>query len=1558
VIRRRAERRRAQVTSPPLRHSGRTSMPDRRRRRTPAVLLGTLGAALLAFAAFRTSRPVVAAPAAPSGDPALQGVTDGTFIANHGQWDAEARFRSTGGGGEVWFAASRLMYAQYRFPHIESVPVDPEEASADEPAPEAFADAEGFAVEVKFAGANQDVAIDTGEAQPGVYNWLKAGRNVVDVPAYKNLTYVDLWDGVDLRFYGDASQNGAMKSVLVVAPGADATQIGFVYDGQTALRIDERGNLVIETPLGDIVEAAPVALTEDGRPVAVRFLLNGSVLTFRVAPYDTAQALYIDPSVIFSRDFGTTTTDFVTDMKENANGRYLLGTTFGTGFPIVGGFRAAPIGTPEWYIIQFNAANDTQLASTYLGGSSSDYSGSMELLPNGDVVVSGYTLGQTFPGPGGVGIAAAPVNTIQTTSYNAAIAQMNSAVNLLLDSAMFGGNGQTTPSGLARNAGTGEYYLTGQTFSTTGVGGLGPAGGFQPAIATSPDGFVTRLSSNFDTATAFTYLGGTSTDGLVEVTLDAAGNAFVGGFTFSTVYPFFARTAILGPGNNGTMDFILGKLNSALSGFTYITTVGGASTDGWIGTSYLSQVFGVMGKHMNFPLSTGQLLFTGCTLSTDYPTAGGPFQTNNAGNYDQAVSVLNATGTALDESTYLGGASTDEGSSVEQNGLGNLWVTGLAASANFPVLNAVQATNAGNYDFTLTLFNGTNNLSTLLSSTYWGGSSTDFGIVIFDGPTNYRARVAGPSASANWPQVPGGSATFGPGGGYDGAVVDINFGGANLLFTNLVVIPLPTTHNLKCLTAGDFVDIELTFTNNGLTAQANNPGPEFSGVMVGPSGGVLDCVVVSGGGVCTFGGNNVAWNGSIAPGGSVTLRVSTRVAGGVPAGSTVCIQGTLFYDADENGTNESQRSVNACAVTDCPPTVDPNRQQGKQIHLPILNFQGQDDVCRTWIEVQVVGNDFAKAVLVTWGEPGFCPPQCAGPLKVECTGLLKPGSTWNILGAQIPTGSKGGMLFKFSARQISQLFPGNGGDDDIVADAMCEDLFFGVVGDCDDYRRFKKAYNEGLDWGPRGLNMGVASGDGYLAVDVLRHCPGDVTPGVEVSSKYNGIAGDHLGAFDPVFGGYAFYIPLLYAEKAGYNAIAYIQNGGLECSSIEIWFKAQDDCLRARICEIFTLAPGETYQFDASDCVGPDWQGSAWVRSTQPLGIVVDIIGRDVLMTYVGEPAELSYFVDPIDPDKALYTPGNQVAYGPLMYSEYQGWDTGVQVQNLSAVRNAKVKVYFLDRGGDIITTLVDWICPRGSQTFFLPVIAGLPGSWVGSVRVESQEWWTPGEPAVFPANIVGVASLIKYNDAARTTSIEALAYNLLPEHKAYDWQIGFGGGGLDSGIGLIAVPSVLKDLEGTGLTTELAIANLVPKPGFTDFAIFFYDQNGLLDNVCEKLNEKQVEYVNLQTWGFLNPGFKGSAIISAMFWEHDVFDETGFFLRNLVGLGVVSVERSGTRLGEDVPGDEAAGERGIPFRPDASFAFDFEGPNAPNCPGVPQPAPTAEPEPTEGPALTGRLDR
>jgi hypothetical protein len=71
--------------------------------------------------------------------------------------------------------------------------------------------------------------------------------------------------------------------------------------------------------------------------------------------------------------------------------------------------------------------------------------------------------------------------------------------------------------------------------------------------------------------------------------------------------------------------------------------------------------------------------------------------------------------------------------------------------------------------------------------------------------------------------------------------------------------------------------------------------------------------------------------------------------------------------------------------------------------------------------------------------------------------------------------------------------------------------------------------------------------------------------------------------------------------------------------------------------------------------------------------------------------------------------------------------------------------------------------------------------------------------------------------------------------------------------------------------------------------------------------------------------------VVSAVFWEHDVFDSKGGFERNLVGLGGVAVERIGGTQGEpDVPGDESKAFEAIPL-------FDhFCPPVDPNCPGLP----------------------
>ncbi len=593
---------------------------------------------------------------------------------------------------------------------------------------------------------------------------------------------------------------------------------------------------------------------------------------------------------------------------------------------------------------------------------------------------------------------------------------------------------------------------------------------------------------------------------------------------------------------------------------------------------------------------------------------------------------------------------------------------------------------------------------------------------------------------------------------------------------------------------------------------------------------------------------------------------------------------------------------------------------GTYVQLPVLGYIGNTSTGVDWvIEAQNVGATWTKIALLLFPEnQGFCQPQVAAPFKLECTGLLKPGAAWIWTSAQVSRAAKSAIAFSFNP------FPAYN-----PLYYRCENI---------DSLRRNNAWPEGWPGvsptpGAFPFNWNYFNGE-PIAVEVVRKSPGNTNPSLVMAGAYSGLSAIMEGRYDPLFGGFAFYAPVVYSGFLGFNSWLYIQNSGSECSSVEIWFKAQDDCLRAQVCEVMQLSPGYTAQFNVSSCVPPGFVGSAWIRASQPLGIVVDQIGANVLMSYTGLAAQLCFMFNGSCVDNGG---GAQVAYGPLIYREQQGWDTRVYVQNLSGTVAAKVKVYFMDHNGGIITTIVDWICPRGEQTFYLPLVNNLPGNYVGAIRVESQSWESPGDPFVNAPNVAAVAELIQYNSAARTTPLQAIAYNLFPETQGFIWQTGAGLGGTASGVGLIGIPSLLQRGNSLGIVTELAIQNIVPKPGFTDFVIYIYDQNGLLDYVCEKLNEKQVEYIDLSTWGVINPGFKGSAVISAVYWEHDVFGGSGQFLRNLVGLAAVKVERVVPTANMPMAGDVASGSEGFPIPPinAGSARFDFEGfPVV--CPGVP----------------------
>ncbi len=449
-----------------------------------------------------------------------------------------------------------------------------------------------------------------------------------------------------------------------------------------------------------------------------------------------------------------------------------------------------------------------------------------------------------------------------------------------------------------------------------------------------------------------------------------------------------------------------------------------------------------------------------------------------------------------------------------------------------------------------------------------------------------------------------------------------------------------------------------------------------------------------------------------------------------------------------------------------------------RIQLPVLD----DETCETWIQVQNVGDKDGKALLVVWGDPSFCPPQAAGPLKADCTGLLRPGSAWSFAAAQLPKGSKSAVVYALNATTKVKDERGNLVD---FGRLVCSTVFSEVVGDYDEWALFDEAYWLRGEYrrliGPAGeqlvIDFGANPGE-PLAVTVNRKCPDPVTPNAFINAAYTGISSDQEGARDPRSGSFTFYAPLVLVGRGGLSSILNIQNSGIDCTSLEIWFKAQDDCMRPVLGDVLTVSPGETVRFDPSTVVGPDWMGSAWIRLTQPLGIVVDTIGPNHFTSYNGVAGDVAAL---------QFSAGDQGVFAPLIYNQMQGWDTLIQVQNHSGTTAAKVKVYFLDQsGGDDPDRQLDHPLLARRRYSCRTTGRPLPGNWreKASGAVESQILVDAGHEAIDAPMVSAVVLSERWSDAARTVRREAIAYNAQGECLLYDGRWVNSAGGTEERFG------------------------------------------------------------------------------------------------------------------------------------------------------------------------------
>jgi beta-propeller repeat-containing protein len=708
-------------------------------RRAPAWLAG----AALALMAAGCGREPATPPAdvtSPRRLAASYGNVPLSFAANQGQSDEQVKFLARGQGYGVFLTPGEAVLSLRAAPSLEG-----EQGAA--------------VVRMRLAGANRHPRLTGLEPLPGRSHYFigdDPARWQRDVPNYARVKYTGVYRGIDIVYYGNQRQ---LEYDIVVAPHADPTRIALAFDGVQALSLDPQGDLVLRTSQGSLTQHKPVVYQEIGgrrEPVDGRYALRGDdTIGFQIASYDPTRPLVIDPVLSYSTYLGGGGNDVGNGVAVDAAGNaYVTGQTLSLNFP---GASTSPIqptkeASYDVFVTKFNPAGSALIYSTYLGGSGGDWGYGIAVDAAGNAYVTGET---DSPTSGGAGTVPFPrVGAFQPLykgGGDAFVSKLNSAGSALIYSTYLGGSGTERGYGIAVDA-FDNAYVTGHTNSVNGAGNFPTAFPFQSQNGSigNYDAFVTKFNASGSGLVYSTYLGGTGSEYSIDggaIALDGNGNAYVGGTTASPNFPG-ASTSTIQPGNGGGFnDGFVVKFNAAGSALVYSTYLGGNAYDAVNGIAV----------DANF-----DAVVAGYTDSPNFPTAS-PLQGNRNGiGNDAFVSRIDATGTSLLWSTYLGGTGGDIAYEVALDSHGTAFVSGWTASTNFPTAAAVQPVKGGAGDAFVTAINLAGNA--LVYSTYLGGSvgsEHGYSIAVDSAGTAY---VTGKTTSTDFPTVSPLQATFGGSG--------------------------------------------------------------------------------------------------------------------------------------------------------------------------------------------------------------------------------------------------------------------------------------------------------------------------------------------------------------------------------------------------------------------------------------------------------------------------------------------------------------------------------------------------------------------------------------------------------------------------------------------------------------------------------------------------------------------------------------------------------------------------------------------------------------------------
>ncbi|RYG45430.1 hypothetical protein EON79_12675 [bacterium] len=335
------------------------------------------GVAALAVAAAGVA---MAAPGAPaSGPSALQRseALGRQFLQNAGQWDSRALYHASTPGLDYWITRDGAVYDFFA------------------PAPDNDkAMQKRHSVQMSFIGAKtvEGTGLDKSQVQNQFIN--PNGTKVAS--SFGRVVAKDIYPGIDSLHY--FNEKKGVRYDLIVRPGADASKIRMRFSGATGVRVDTKGDLLLNTSIGEMgMGGLYVYQVVDGARKAVKaeFRTFGkNEAGFQIGNYDRSKPLIIDPLVYGSYFGGDGGTDKVSGVVSEPDGAiYMTGYTQASTFPALqGGYIVQYRGARDAFVTRFRGDAYNIDYNTFLGGSGRDEGLFIATDPSGQSL---YILGKT-----------------------------------------------------------------------------------------------------------------------------------------------------------------------------------------------------------------------------------------------------------------------------------------------------------------------------------------------------------------------------------------------------------------------------------------------------------------------------------------------------------------------------------------------------------------------------------------------------------------------------------------------------------------------------------------------------------------------------------------------------------------------------------------------------------------------------------------------------------------------------------------------------------------------------------------------------------------------------------------------------------------------------------------------------------------------------------------------------------------------------------------------------------------------------------------------------------